>query len=208
MIIEKFVCGMLSTNVFVLAYEKMAAVIDPAKGSLKKVLDFTQKNNFTIKMILLTHSHWDHIGDVLELKNKTNADVYVHKEDSENLQNPGKDGLFLLHKIKGCKPNFYLKDNQILKLADLEIKVLHTPGHSPGSVCFYLEKEKLLFSGDTFFKNSIGKIDFPNSNKEKMWVSLKKISSLPKDVKVMPGHGPNTFIGQEEWLEDPKSYFG
>ena len=152
-------------------------------------------------MILLTHSHWDHMAEASILKEKLDIPLYVHSEDAQNLEVPGSDGLPLFYPIKAVKADHFLFDGEILFLGTLKIKVIHTPGHSPGGVCFYLENEAILISGDTLFQGTCGKVSFPTSNPSKMKHSLKKLSHLPPDTKVYPGHGPDTTIGAEEpWM--------
>ena len=202
MILKKFIVGPLSNNTIFLGCEekRVAAVIDPSFGALK-ILKFAEKENFKIEMILLTHGHFDHVMEVETLKNKTNAKIYMHEED-EKLEN-----LKIFEKTPKIHPDVYIKEGQKINIGNLELLVIHTPGHTPGSVCFYMKKEKILFSGDTIFAGSIGRIDFPYSNKEDMYSSLEKIKTLPKDTKIFPGHGISTSIEKESWLEDYKSYF-
>jgi len=209
MILEIFPTGPYSTNSFVIACDitLKAAVIDPGVGCANKIIEFAKKKNLKIEKILITHSHWDHMADVYELKEKTHAKVYIHKEDSMNLEKPGSDKLPVFVKIKGVKPDHFVKDKEIIKVGQLDIEVIYTPGHSPGGVCYYLKKEKILFSGDTLFKGSIGNISFPFSEPDKMWLSLKKLSKLPVDTKVFPGHGDTTTIDGEKWLDKAKDYF-
>jgi glyoxylase-like metal-dependent hydrolase (beta-lactamase superfamily II) len=206
---KSFISGSYDTNSIVIFCDKtkIAAVIDPAFNSFEKILPFVEKNKLFLKFIFLTHSHFDHIGDVFKIKKKKNTLVYIHKLDAKNLKDPGSDLLPLMEDVKGVSADRYLKDNQKLFVGSIEMRVIHTPGHTPGSVCFYAAKEKILFSGDTLFKGSIGNISFPNSNPSDMWESLKKLSKLPKDTRVVPGHGNETTIGKEDWLSDAKEYF-
>jgi len=209
MILEIFPTGPYLTNAILLACEitLKAVVIDPGVGCEKEILNFAKEKNLQIEKILITHSHWDHTADVYELKKKTNAKVYIHKEDAPNLEKPGSDKLPLFAKIKGVKPDHFVKDKEIIKVGKLNLEVIYTPGHSPGGVCYYLKKEKVLISGDTLFQGSIGNISFPFSDPEKMWESLKKLSKLPPDTKVIPGHGDSTTIGKEKWLDEAEEYF-
>lgn len=203
MFIKTFPSGPLSTNAYLVACEetKQAAVIDPSQGSTAPILDILKENQFTCDKILLTHSHWDHIADVAELKRKTGAPVYVHALDAANLENPGADGLPLFIPIEGVIPDYDLNDGDSVKVGHLIFSVIHTPGHSPGCVCFYNEKNKILFSGDTLFKKSIGKVSFPTSRPDLIWTSIAKLIKLPSDIKVYSGHGDSTLIGDEvPWL--------
>jgi len=207
MIIEILICGPLLNNTIVVACEdtKKAAVIDPSFGSEGKVEKFIKKNNYTLDKILLTHAHWDHIADVKFLKEKFSCPVYVHRLDADLLKNPEKP-FFSEITVPSIKPDRLLEDNEKIKLGNLEILTIHTPGHTVGSVCYYIEKEKVLFSGDTLFKGAFGRVDFPYSNPKDMIKSLKKLSILPKDVKVYPGHGADTTIGKENWIINPEKF--
>jgi len=179
---------------------KKAAIIDVPFDSLNPLLKRAKELELTIDRILLTHSHWDHIAEAGLLKEKLKIPIYIHKEDAGNLESPGSDGLPLPYPIKGAKADHYLSDGQILTLGQLRIKVIHTPGHSPGCVCFYIEDEKTLISGDTLFRGTHGKTIFSTGRPALMWESLKKLSRLPADTIVYPGHGPTTTIGAEAWM--------
>ncbi|MBS0627933.1 MAG: MBL fold metallo-hydrolase, partial [Verrucomicrobia bacterium] len=99
------------------------------------------------------------------------------------------------------------EDGDIFNIGNLEIQVIFTPGHSPGCLCLYLQSERTLFSGDTLFQGTMGRIDFPSSNPEDMWRSLQKLSNLPSSVKVFPGHGNPTSIGAESWIAHAQKKF-
>jgi hydroxyacylglutathione hydrolase len=209
--IKKFVCGPLENNTYILVCDdtKDSAIIDPSLGSHKPIISFLNKNNInTPPKILLTHSHWDHIADVSVLKNTLHSLVYVKKEDSDNLKKPGADGLPLFVNIEGALPDVLVKDHDTIKVGKISVEVIATPGHSPGSVCYYIKDEKILFSGDTVFKGAMGNISFPTSDANKMQLSLKKLSLLPQDTKIMPGHGDNTTIlSEKKWMDDFAEYF-
>ncbi|HEX2580255.1 MAG TPA: MBL fold metallo-hydrolase, partial [Rhabdochlamydiaceae bacterium] len=166
-----------------------------------------KKDSLTPQMILLTHSHWDHIADVVKLKKLLQVPIYVHSEDAGNLEKPGADGLPLPFPIAATNPDKFLVDGQIIPLGDLKIEVISTPGHSPGGVCFWLRQQKILIAGDTLFKGTIGNISFPTSDPEEMWQSLKKLARLPPDTRVFPGHGPETTIQAESWIARAKERF-
>jgi len=210
MILEIFNSGPLETNAILLACEKTkkAIAIDPAYGSKDKIINKAKKLGVSIEKIYLTHSHWDHIADLAALKKELQCPVFVHKDDKENVENPGSDGLPLFFGIAGTKVDEFLEEGQTHQIGELEFTVFHTPGHCPGAVCFYFEKQELLISGDTLFKGSFGNLSFPGCDEDKMFASLKKLAKLPKQTVVIPGHGPNTTIGNEPWLENAKDYFG
>jgi len=209
MILEVFSSGPVDTNAYLLGCSKTkcAAVIDAPFNSSKKLIKHAQKLDLQIEVILLTHSHWDHIAEASLLKEMIQAPVFIHNEDAENLKHPGSDQLPLFFPIKATQPDAFLQDKQIIVVGELEIEVIHTPGHTPGGVCFYLSNQKTLLSGDTLFKGTIGNLNFPTARPELMWVSLKRLAELPKDTKVFPGHGEPTTIGDESWIVNAERLF-
>jgi len=202
--------GPFYTNAYVLACPetKQAAIIDPAPESAAKIISNIQNHSLNPKFILLTHSHWDHIADTAEIKNHYKIPVYIHAEDAPNLIQPGSDGLPCWIDIPGVQPDFLLNDGDKISLGNLHLHVIHTPGHTPGGICLYCPELKILISGDTLFKGSIGNLSFPTARPNLMWDSLKKLSKLPQETIVYPGHGIKTTIGAESWLGDAESIFG
>jgi hydroxyacylglutathione hydrolase len=209
MILKRFICGPLDTNTYLITCEKtfQTAIIDPGLGSFKEVEKTIRNEDFHLVALFLTHSHWDHIADGSLFKNHFSLSVYVHKEDAKNVENPGSDQIPSFFSIPPLQPDRLLKGGEILSIGDIQIKVIHTPGHSPGSVCYYIPQEKMLFSGDTLFRGTIGNLSSPTASSERMWSSLKKLSLLPKDTIVYPGHGGQTSIGREKFLENPEEFF-
>lgn len=210
MFIQAFPCGPFETNAYIAACPKTkkAAIIDPAPASASVLTEFLTANQLTAEKILLTHSHWDHIADAAKLKKSLNIPVYVHALDVPNLQKPGSDQLPCWIAIEGIEPDGLLDEKSKITVGDLEFEVIHTPGHTPGSLCLYCQNEGILFSGDTLFRRSIGNLSFPTSQPELMWSSLDKLSRLPAETKVYPGHGPATTIGKKEWLPRAREIFG
>ncbi len=209
MIFTAFSSGPCVTNTYLAWCEetKKAFVVDVPPGSLARLLQVLEKENLVLERILLTHSHWDHIGDVKALQKATGAKVFIHQLDAGNVKQPGSDGLPLYVPIEGTTPDAFLEEGDRFFIGKIELLVLFTPGHTPGGVSFYLPGEKILFSGDTLFKKSMGRIDFPTSNPDSMWKSLLKLSRLPLDTKVLSGHGEPTTIGEEKWIVDAKKRF-
>lgn len=202
MIIEVLSSGPAETNAYLIGCEKTGqAVLIDAPFECADWVDSTLKNSaLELKSIWLTHSHWDHIAEAALLKDKFNVPVYVHREDAENLEKPGSDRLPLLIPVRGVAPDGYLEEGQLLHVGALQANVIHTPGHSPGCVCFYFAGEKTLFSGDTLFSGAIGRLDFPTSKPHLMRSSLKRLAALPLETIVYPGHGEATTIGEEQWM--------
>ncbi len=212
MILEVFSAGPFDTNTILIGCSKTkkAVLIDVPFESTDRMLGLIKEHGLTLEKIILTHSHWDHIAEISPLmsKLKTKVPVYVHEEDRENLEKPGSDRLpYPPFSIECVKPDGFLTDGQIISVGTLELQVMHTPGHSPGSVCFYLKKEKILITGDTLFRGTIGNLNFPTARPARMWPSLKKIAQLPADTVVIPGHGGRTTIGEESWISDAEGRF-
>ena len=200
MIVKRFSTGPIDTNSYLLICPstKLAVVIDVGQDSAQELNSYAEKYHLKLEKILLTHSHWDHIAGLADLKNCLDIPVYVHQDDEAIVINPGSDGLPLFIPIRGVKVDHYLKDGEMIGMGDLCIKVIHTPGHTPGGVCFYLKEQKMLFSGDTLFQGSIGRMDLPTACPPlEMIKSLKKLEALPLETIVYPGHGDQTTIKQE-----------
>lgn len=188
----------LVSNTYVIADSDLnCIIIDPGKGN-DKLIDFIEKHNLKPTAILLTHGHIDHIRGVDLLANKYHISVYIHYLDEEmlkdsdlNLSTSMGEALTINADIKT------IKDNDELNLFKEKIIVIHTPFHTKGSVCYYLPEKKVLFTGDTLFKQSIGRDDLQNNERHKRVESLNKIKKLPRDLTIYPGHGPNTTLESE-----------
>lgn len=210
MLVEVFPSGPLSTNTYIAACPRThkAVIIDSAYGSTDAVQAFVQKKKLSVEAILLTHSHWDHTIELPEMLKIYPVPVWIHREDSPNLEKPGSDGLPMIMRVAPIKPSGFLEEGQIFPVGQCSFEVIHTPGHSPGCVCFYNAEAGVLISGDTLFKGSLGNISFPTSDPKRMWTSLAKLARLPAQTRVFPGHGDPTTIGSEGWLSDAQRIFG
>ena len=208
--VHTFTCGPQQTNAYLIVCPKTrtAAFIDPAPMSASALTGAAHDLGVQPDKILLTHSHWDHITDVATVKKRFPVPVLVHPADAPNLQEPGTDGLPLFLPCEGVKPDILLADQQEIEVGTLRFQVIHTPGHTPGGVCYHEPQAKILIAGDTLFQGSIGNLSLPTANPEAMWTSLDKLASLPADTTVYPGHGPATTIGAETWLPNARNVFG
>lgn len=210
MLVQAFPSGPFETNAYVVVCQKTkkAAIIDPAPESGRKIKDWIEKNHLIPEKILLTHSHWDHIADVAYCKKQFDVPVSIHENDRSNLEMPGSDGLPCWIDIEPVSPDGFFKEGDRISIGNLCLEVIDTPGHTPGGVCFYAAEQNVLFSGDTLFRGTIGNLSFPSCVPHLMWESLAKLTKLPPNTKVYPGHGEITTIGEESWLPKAKELFG
>ena len=210
MIIKSFAAGPFETNVYVLGCEKTkeAAIIDPSFDSLSKIASLVEALSLKPTKILITHSHIDHIADAAAVKEFYKIPLFIHPLDKGNLMRPGSDGLPLVFPIEKTEPTGFLEEGDTVSIGEIKGIVIHTPGHTPGGICFYFPEEEVLISGDTLFQGSIGNLSFKTAEPEKMWHSLERLAALPKATRVFPGHGSATTIGDEAWLKDAKRIFG
>jgi len=205
--IKVFSDNSIDQNTYLYYDEKSGegALIDAgcSPADIKAVVSFVSKNNILVKGILLTHGHYDHIIAVHELKKLTSAVVYGHEAEKQIFESPGlnlsaKHGIMNL----GVTPDKFFSEGDIFKFGDTEIKVIHTPGHTPGGVCYYDKENGQLFSGDTLFKEAIGRTDFPFGNRGSLIKNItEKLFTLPDDTMVYPGHDESTTIGHEKTIQ-------
>jgi len=200
MILHMLEVGPLMGNCFILGDEKTreAIVIDPGDEPDRIVLTMG-KDKLTAKTILLTHAHVDHVGGLKTLKDSTKAQLIMHKADAFLLKAAPMQALaFGVRPFISPKPEKFVDEGDIVSCGPIKLKVIHTPGHSPGGVCYYIEDEKKVFVGDTLFAGSIGRTDLPGGDYEALMSSIRdKLIPLGDDVEVFCGHGPPTTIGQE-----------
>ncbi len=191
--------GLMGANAYIVSAEgsKEACIIDPGDeyGKLERIL---KEKQLILAAILLTHGHFDHIGAARELRESTGAKIYAMKEEKETLENPEWNLSASYGDGYSVKADVFLRDGENLTLAGLSIRVLHTPGHTAGGCCYYLEEEGILFSGDTLFHTSVGRSDFPGGSEAVLVRSIKeKLLCLPEDTRVYPGHMEATDIHTE-----------
>ena len=198
MIIETLEVGPFGSNCYVVGSEsnKEGIIIDPG-AEADKILKTVRDLGLKIKLIALTHSHIDHIGALIEVKEVTNAEVAIHTDDAEALQTSSPlSAMFNLPLEVPPPPERLLQGGDSLDIGDLQLLVLHTPGHSPGGIC--LLGEGVVFSGDTLFNFGIGRFDLPGSSGRQLMDSIyTKLMVLPDNTVVYPGHGPKSTIGIE-----------
>lgn len=201
--IQKFTFNAFQENTYILYNEdKKAIIIDPGMydaNEHKRFFGFIELHQLEPILLLNTHTHLDHIfGNAAVLK-KYNIPFGFHELDKPVFDASFNVGImYNLEFEKSPEPTFYLKENEFVQLGSESFKILLTPGHSPGSVCFYNETQKLIVSGDVLFQQSVGRADLPGGNYETLMNSIHaELMSLPNEVIVYSGHGPETTIGSE-----------
>jgi glyoxylase-like metal-dependent hydrolase (beta-lactamase superfamily II) len=191
------VVGPIATDVYLLADERSreAIAIDTATPSLAWITEELTARDWTLKLIVSTHGHWDHIGDNAAVAAHTGAEIAVHPLDRHRLTDP--EPLFAPFDIVPSVPAVELAEGGEIRFGEIRLRVLHTPGHTEGSVCLLAADEGLLYSGDTLFAGGWGRTDLPGGDSGAMVESLNRLGELEDMVSVFPGHGPATSIGRE-----------
>ena len=202
---EVMVCGPLGNNVYVLhsPESKEALVIDPALESAAVVEAALAKDGLRLTQVLATHRHWDHIAEAALLLERHAPAMLAHESDAPGVSAPSRPMMFPQLQVPPAPVTRTLRDGDTVAVGGTELKVLHTPGHTPGSMCLYDEAGGVLFSGDTLFAGSFGRYDLPGGDPVALRESLRRLAQLPAATRVYPGHGAETAIGRERWLSDP-----
>ncbi|MFQ3542785.1 MBL fold metallo-hydrolase [Halobacillus rhizosphaerae] len=201
--ISRLPLGPMATNAYIIYENKKALVIDPG-GDFAKLHQFLTDKELQVEAILLTHAHFDHIGAVDETRKMYHAPVYLHEAEKDWLMNPelNGSGLFQVGEITAAPADHYftLGENQI---GDFSFEVRHTPGHSPGSISLVFSNQRFTVAGDTLFQRGMGRTDLPGGSREELEQSIHDhLFSLRNDMRIYPGHGKPTTIGEEK-AENP-----
>ena len=193
MTIKKYSLGPLAANCYFLIKDNDLVLIDPGDEA-SFILEEIQRQRLNLKAIFATHGHFDHIGAVGEIQKSFDVSFYISKKDLFLVERLNETAKYFLGYNPYFLPPKNIKklNNKTFNVSHLTFNVIPTSGHTPGSVCFYFEKEKVIFTGDTLFKDGIGRTDFSYSSFEDLKKSLKKIFLLPKETIIYPGHGEET----------------
>lgn len=198
--IGRMVVGAVQTNCYFLqnADTNEVIVIDPGdKG--KRIYEELTGRGYRIKAVLLTHGHFDHVMGVDDIRKLADVLVYLGEHEDKLIRSADLNVSAMFGTPYTTKADKLVKDGEVIELAGMNIKVIHTPGHTCGSVSYYLEKEGILICGDTLFLESVGRTDFPTSSAAELKDSIReKLFTLPDEVYVYPGHGPTTTIEHEK----------
>ncbi len=199
--IKRFALGALWTNCYVVSDPKGEGVVIDPGGPASEVEKYIKDNDIRLHWIILTHGHGDHIGGVSELRNLSENGIAIHADDADCLTDANRNlSAFMGTVVELPSADKKLNEDDILKVGEMKIRVIHTPGHTTGGICLHVTEgdEEVLMSGDTLFARSIGRSDLPGGNEETLINSLKKLTGLSDKLRVFPGHGPETTIGAEK----------
>lgn len=200
MICEILVVGPLAVNCIILGCEetRQGVVVD-AGGDAGQIIAAVERLGLNIGQVISTHGHFDHVGANRQVLERFNARLLIHEADAPMLERAAE--VAKAYGIRGDNsplPDEFLRDGMEISFGMCSMKVLHTPGHTQGGCCLYLEAEKTVITGDTLFADSIGRTDLPGGSHEQLLASIQsKLFTLPDDVVAYPGHGPETTIGHE-----------
>ena len=208
--INHYVVGMVQTNCYIVINDetKECFIIDPG-ASGKQLAEKIRQDNLNPVAVLLTHGHFDHAGAAKTVAEEFDIKIYAHEAEEDTLKDPQKNVSWMVNCKETYDADVFLKDEEIINIADFKIKVLHTPGHTEGGCCYYIPEEAVIFTGDTLFAQSVGRTDFPGGSmsqivrsiQEKL-LTLNEAGNFETDIMVYPGHNDPTTI-ETERMENP-----
>ncbi|MCM3716799.1 MBL fold metallo-hydrolase [Fictibacillus phosphorivorans] len=197
---KKLTVGPVQENTYILFDTKNEAIIIDPGSEGSKIIKYVESLKLKPLAVLLTHAHFDHIGAVDQMREKYQLPLYIHKKEKDWLTDPSKNGSKYFGQNIVAKPASHMitDADSTLRIGSFSFEILHTPGHSPGSVSFYLKNAGTVFSGDALFAGSIGRTDLNGGNQEILLKSIhEQLLQLPEETVVLSGHGPETTIGME-----------
>jgi glyoxylase-like metal-dependent hydrolase (beta-lactamase superfamily II) len=194
--------GVAMTNCYLVADEssKQAVLFDAPDHTVQPLLDEAARRGWEVVGLWLTHGHFDHFADHAEVRKRfPKAQVLMHQLDAAKARNPDQQTRMfgLPFVIPPVQADAYVIDGQVLHLGSLEVRVIHTPGHAPGHVCFHLPTEKALIGGDLIIGGSVGRTDLPDSDHAALEASIRRVMKLPGDTRLLGGHGPASTLDDE-----------
>lgn len=194
-----------TSNTYLVKTKENYYIIDPGSTNMEELIDYLNNNNIDLSAIILTHGHFDHINGIPDILKYKNVPIYIYEEEKEFLYNPRLSLLFWGDLDQNILDES-LKNANIITLKEGDIidafEIIHTPGHTKGSICLYNKDENILISGDTMFKGSFGRTDLPTGNSRDMRDSFRKLFTLEHNTDVYPGHGDKTTI-----LDEYRAYY-
>lgn len=195
----RYIVGPVCTNCYLLVNHKTGELLVVDPGDQAQLIEKQiEKTGAKPVAILLTHGHFDHAGAAEELADKYQISIYAHEAERETLEDPGLNLCGMIGEHKVYHADIFVKDEEVLNIAGFSIRVFFTPGHTIGGCCYYIADEKILFSGDTLFQESVGRTDFPRGSASDLIRAIReKLMPLPDDVTVYTGHDESTLIGYE-----------
>lgn len=195
----RYIVGPVCTNCYLLVNHKTGELLVVDPGDQAQLIEKQiEKTGAKPVAILLTHGHFDHAGAAEELADKYQISIYAHEAEKETLEDPRLNLCGMIGEHKVYRADVFVKDEEVLNLAGFSIRVFFTPGHTIGGCCYYIADEKILFSGDTLFQESVGRTDFPRGSASDLIRAIReKLMPLPDDVTVYTGHDESTLIGYE-----------
>jgi len=193
----------LETNCYLIADREAGEgiVIDAPWKVEDTIAGWAREMGITVRWIVCTHGHWDHTMGLADLMAATGAGAACHAEDAGMLEHPSFAPFSFPFTLIPITPGRLLAEGDVVEVGAHRFSVLHTPGHTPGCICLYAAEDHVLFSGDTLFAGTCGRVDLPGGDPETMVRSLLRLRELPADTTVYPGHGPDTRLGNERWLQ-------
>lgn len=196
--VQTLCLGSLATNCYLVYTGEKQVIAADIGGDAEKILRFLEERKLTLSKILLTHGHWDHIGAVAEVQRATGAEVYIHEQDAVMLSDAQKSLAAWIDPFCDCQAvtDYHtVKEGDVIEDGDAVFTVMHTPGHTKGSVCYICED--IILAGDTLFRLSRGRTDFPGGSDAEMLASFRKLRDLSGDYRVFPGHNEATTLDFE-----------
>jgi len=201
--VDRLILGAYETNCYILretAAARDCLIVDPGLGA-SQLINFLKEHELNPVAVVLTHGHIDHIAGIAALRTEfADINVYVHKLDAKMLTEADHNLSTLAGVSFSADPaDLIVEGGDVIEQVGIKLQVLHTPGHTPGGICLYSKEERIVFTDDTLFADSIGRTDFPNGSMAQLLNGIKeKLFTLPDETKVYPGHGPITTIAREK----------